>query len=124
MSRGRAGWRWAFAIYALILFTATHWPRLRIEGPMPRPDLWLHVGAFGAWAALCGACAWWGAWSAWRNLAVTWLVGVLYAALDEGLQLIPALGRFAAWDDYAANVVGVTLGVVAIAIAGRMSRRA
>ena len=40
-------WRAGFICYALVLATATHWPKLRIEGPVPRPDLWIHFAAFG-----------------------------------------------------------------------------
>lgn len=107
--------RAAFVVFALVLFTATHWPQLRIVGPVPRTDLWLHVAAFGVWTVLCGASAWWRPWHAKRSLGIVWVVGVLYAAFDEGLQLIPAIGRFASWQDYAANVAGVTLGVVVLA---------
>ncbi len=114
--------RVAFFAFAIVLFIATHWPQLRIVGPVPRTDLWLHLGAFGAWTILCGWCAWWTPWHAKRTLAAVWLVGVLYAALDEGLQLIPAIGRFASWQDYAANVAGVTLGTLVLAAIGRFRR--
>lgn len=111
---------WAFAIYAVVLFLGTHWPQLRVEGPVPRPDLIVHLLAFGLWTVLLGACQWWGPWRGVRNAAITWAVAIVYAAIDEALQLIPALGRFAAWDDYAANVLGVTAGAIALVIIGRV----
>lgn len=105
-----------------MLFVATHWPRLRIEGPVPRTDLWLHVGAFFVWAVLCGACGWWGMVFSRRNLLGTLIAGVLYASVDEGLQLVPALGRVAAGDDLGGDVAGVLLGVGVLAVVGARGR--
>ena len=44
-----------------------------------------------------------------------------YAALDELTQAIPGLGRTAGLDDFAADVLGVTLGVAAGAVVLRVS---
>jgi VanZ family protein len=105
---------WIFLCFALLLFTGTHWPQLRIEGPIPRTDLWMHFGAFATWTFLCGCCAFFGPrWSR-ANIGTTCLIGLLYAALDEGLQLIPQLGRTAAFDDYGANAIGVAIGCLAL----------
>lgn len=107
-------------MYALVLFTATHWPALRIDGPVPRTDLWAHLGAFGLWALLAAGCGFFGAWRGWKNLGLAWVLGVAYAGADELLQAIPALQRTCAWDDWFADVLGVTLGVGAGALVGRM----
>ena len=105
---------WIFLGFAVLLFTGTHWPQLRIQGPIPRPDLWIHFAAFATWTFLCGCCAFFGPrWSR-ANIGTTCLVALLYAALDEGLQLIPQLGRTAAFDDYGANAIGVAIGCLAL----------
>ena len=102
-----------FAMYAAVLFVATHWPQLRIAGPEIRSDLIIHFGAFGAWTFFLAKTRWPG------NLLRTGLIGIVYAAIDEGLQAIPALGRTCAWDDFAANCGGVVLGVLAVWVANR-----
>ncbi|CAG1010567.1 hypothetical protein PHYC_03881 [Phycisphaerales bacterium] len=115
-TRGRPLWALlAFWLYAPVLFLGTHWPKLQVEGPIPRTDLVVHFSAFGLWSSLCAACGWFGQAGSARNLWRTWVLGLLYAAFDEGLQLVPALGRVAAWDDYTANAVGITLGVLLVA---------
>ncbi len=113
----------AFCLYIPVLFTGTHWPKLQIEGPVERPDLIVHLAAFGLWSTLCALCAWWGPVASRRNLLITWIVGVSYAAIDEGLQAIPALQRTCAWDDYAANVGGITLGVSTVLLIARIRAR-
>lgn len=99
-----------FIAYAAILFLGTHWPQLRIEGPIPRPDLLVHFLAFGLWALALGMTGLLGEPSTISNAVRCFLVGVLYAAFDESTQMIPALGRFAGLDDYAFNVIGLALG--------------
>lgn len=58
-----------------------------------------------------------------RNYVTTFFAGLVYAAFDEGLQAIPALGRTCAWDDYAANAGGILIGTLMLAAAGRFSER-
>lgn len=105
--------RWAFWLFAAILFTATHWPHLKIEGPLPRTDLWLHVGAFSTWAFFLGMSAFFSPPGTGRNFLLTLAIGTAYACLDEGLQLIPALGRTAGWDDLTGDIGGILLGALA-----------
>lgn len=113
------GVRALFFAYLITLFLATHWPGVRIEGPIPRPDLFVHVGAFGLLGVLLVAAHFFGPMFGARNLRWSWGVGVAYAAFDEGTQAIPALQRFAAWDDFLMNVVGVTLAVGGAWLIGR-----
>lgn len=113
----------AFWLYVPVLFLGTHWPKLQVAGPIPRTDLVVHLVAFGTWSALCGLCGWFGPPGSARNLVRTWIVGIIYAAFDEGLQAVPSLGRVAAWDDYWANALGITLGVLAVAAVARIGRR-
>lgn len=119
--RGR-GIVFLFGVYAGVLFVGTHWPALRIEGPIRRPDLVVHFGAFGTWAFLMMLCGVWGRASSWRNVLVSAGVAAGYAAFDEGLQAIPALRRTCAWDDYAANVGGVVIAAVVMVVGARVVR--
>lgn len=105
--RGLQARRVAFWLYVPALFTATHWPQLRLP-PSGRPDLVVHLALFGTWTGLLIACGYFGRSLSGRNIGLCWLVGGLYAAMDEALQAIPALGRTAAWDDWGANLLGVT----------------
>ncbi len=115
----------AFVLYAVALFTATHWPELQLpEGDVPRPDLYVHFAVFGLWTILLGLSGLMGDIGCRRALLKTALVAGIYSAIDEGLQAIPWLRRHAVLDDLAANLGGVLLGVIALLIVGRfLSRR-
>jgi len=104
--------RTAFVFYALVLVTATHWPQVTIEGPIPRPDLVIHFAAYGLWSALLIACAWFGDALSWRNLGVSLIVGLVYACVDEATQAFPGLRRVVALDDALANMGGVLIAVL------------
>lgn len=119
MTGGRALVRLAWAAYAALLAMLTHWPQLRVEGPIARPDLFVHVGAFGLWAALLALCGFFGPAFSRRNLARAGLVAGVYALADELSQGIPTLNRFVALDDALANLLGVTAAVLSLAAIGR-----
>jgi len=112
----------AFVAYAVLLFTMTHWPALRFEGPVARSDLYVHFGAFGVWAFLFGLSGLAGPLSCWRTWRATMAMGFGYAAFDESLQMIPWLRRWAAFDDLVANFGGVVLGTAALAVLGLVLR--
>lgn len=112
-----------FVVYALILVTLTHWPNLEIHGPIERPDLVIHLGAFGLWALLFSACGWFGPATSWRNVRWTWPIGLAYAALDEITQGLPGVHRHVALDDWCANATGITLACIAMLTLGRWLRR-
>ncbi len=116
-------WRWSLAAYALTLAVATHWPKLRIGGPIARPDLYIHLGAFAVLGAVLTMAGLFGAIGSRRNLIFSWCTGVAYAAVDELTQAIPGLGRTAGLDDFGADAAGVTLGVAAAAVVARLARR-
>lgn len=101
--------RVAFWLFALALFIATHWPALKVDGPVERSDLWAHLGAFGLWAVLLVSCGYFARPLSPRNVLLSAAVATLYACFDEGLQAIPALRRTFGWDDLAADVLGVWL---------------
>lgn len=103
-----------FGVYALALFIATHWPRLAIDSPIRGTDKIIHVGVFFVWTLLLAAAV--------RHrrprLRTLGLIACGYAALDEGLQAIPALGRTCSWWDLLANVVGVVVALCVLALCG------
>lgn len=109
----RSAVRGIFASYALLLFTATHWPGLRVDGPVPRTDLYIHLGAFGLWGLLFIACSWFGPALSRQNIDRAGIIGLVYAAADELLQGIPGLNRFVSMQDWLANAAGIMLAVFA-----------
>lgn len=123
MSTGTSRWfRVAFFIYAALLFTMTHWPALELpSGAIPRPDVLAHVGVFALWTLLCVRAGFFGHWLSGRNIALSFLIAIVYVAIDEGTQAIPGLRRHASWDDFAANVLGVCLGMAAVMGIGVLS---
>jgi len=98
-------WRIAFAIAALLVTTATHWPALRLGPEFPASDKTLHTLAFGGLTFLLWRTRWL------RRRWLLWLVMIPWAALDEITQGIPALNRFISWEDGLANLLGVTVVV-------------
>lgn len=97
----------AFVLYTLALTTATHWPGVTIEGPVPRPDVWVHIGAFSLWAALLVCTRWLGPAGA-RSAVLAAGAGLAWGAIDELTQ--PIFNRHAAWSDWAADAAGSALG--------------
>jgi len=102
--------RAAFAGYALVIATLTHWPALTVEGPTARPDLLVHMGVFALWTLLALGAEPIGPWYEGRTIAGVMLGAAGYAALDEGSQRF--VGRVSSWEDLAANLMGVALGGV------------
>jgi VanZ family protein len=112
--------RWLFWPYAAIVFTATHWPKLKIPDPVPRTDLWIHLSCFCLWTVLAGLCAFFGPrWSK-QNVGLTCFVALTYAAIDEGLQFPAFLGRTVALDDLGANAIGVIVGTALLLLRGKL----
>jgi VanZ family protein len=116
-------WRALFLLYIPTLFVLTHWPKLHIEAPIRRPDLVVHLGAFGTWSALLLLSGLAGARGRTATIGRAWLIAALYASFDEATQAIPVIRRTAAWDDWAFNLMGVTLGCLAVALAWAVARR-
>jgi multisubunit Na+/H+ antiporter MnhC subunit/VanZ family protein len=100
-------WRVLFVVYAIALFTGTHWPRLDLDvGDLPAPDKILHMVGFAGLAFLLWRTQW---------ITRTWLlllVLLVWALLDEVTQAIPILGRTFSMLD----VVGGWLGIVTVLI--------
>ncbi len=112
-----------FMVYALALVIGTHLPGIRIEGPIQRPDLLVHVAAFGAWAFLLMLCRFFGAPFSARNVLISAAVALVYAGLDELSQGIPGLNRTVAIEDFLAGAVGVVGSVVVAGLAAVARRR-
>lgn len=98
-------WQIALAVYWILLFVATHHPRVVIPGEIPHSDKLVHFGAFGTLALLfwfATRARWW----------VAAAILIPYAALDEWLQQF--VGRFTDLMDFIANTIGivVVLGVL------------
>lgn len=113
--------RVAFTLYAALLLVATHWPQVRIQGPIPRPDLVIHFTAFGLWCVLFNLARPFG----WpvrdpRSQIACAAVALSYAIVDEGTQAIHIFGRVFDITDMLANAIGVLLGSLGVAAAARL----
>lgn len=107
------GWRtaanWVLALYATALWLSTHLP-FSHEVVLPGAnDKTLHFLAYGGFGVLAGLrLAVWG--QTRGSLWVFWTVGLCAAAaLDELTQ--NWVGRSGNWGDWAADVVGLLLGM-------------
>jgi len=108
--------RIAFWGFAVILFTATHWPALQLPGP-PNTDKFVHIAAFGCWTMLLILAAFFGGPFRWRNILACLIIAPIYAAIDEYSQAIPFIKRSAEFADYFANLKGIGLaGIIAIVL--------
>lgn len=117
MTLPRGFLRLAFAVYALALFVATHWPRLAIDSPVRGTDKIIHAAVFCIWTLLLAGAT--STPSRRASLGRLGLIAALYACVDEGLQAIPALGRTCSWADLLANFGGVGIGLVILTVARR-----
>lgn len=111
--------RGLFIAYALIVVTATHWPNLKIDGPLPRTDLWIHCTCFALWMILAGLAGWFGKSLSRRNLVRTFPMACAYIVVDELTQGIPGLGRTVDPTDIAANFLGLCIGVGVLVVLRR-----
>lgn len=121
--------RWLFwpllaitVAYAVTLVWATHHPRPQdLIGPNAPSDKTLHFTAYGLLGLLTAATlAVSGRWSLRR--AVMLGVGLALAAVvDESTQ--PFFGRAAETLDWVFDVIGISLGIAAVAVARAVVRR-
>jgi len=112
-----------FFVYAIAMAIGTHWPGIKITGPMPNPDLLVHVAAFGAWTLLLVLCRFFGPAVSMRNVLICAGIAVGYAVFDEVTQAIPGLNRHAALQDFLADVIGVGGATIAAGLASLSFRR-
>jgi hypothetical protein len=102
--------RAAFLLFTLALIVATLWPRLKLPGP-ENTDKVTHVLAFGLWTLLLVLASYTGPLGSRRNLLGSALIAPIFAGADELAQLLPGVHRTCAWDDYAANLIGIAIGL-------------
>jgi VanZ family protein len=115
--------RVAFWVYAAMVFTATHWPKLELPGPK-NSDKVVHMTVFGLWMFIATTQRWFGALFSTKNILATMVVSLVYAAVDEGLQAFKFVHRDASLEDYSANAAGIVLvTIVFFAVRGRWSAR-
>jgi VanZ family protein len=104
-----------FWLYALAVFTATHWPKLKVPGP-EGTDKIIHMGAFGTWTVLFACCAFMGPRLSPRNVGLSGVVALAYAGFDELTQHLSA-GRTVSLADFGANATGVLIGATLMVVA-------
>lgn len=120
----RALRRILFGLYAAALLYGTHGPRRDVSvAGIERPDLIVHLCAFGGFFVLLLAAEFFGPWRSARGIGACTLIATAFAAVNEATQALPIFGRTSALDDFAANIGGIALGVVGAVVAARMRRR-
>jgi len=112
----------ALPTYWVLLFVATHYPRVSIPDEIPQSDKLAHFAAFGLlaflyWRFARARRAPLGARFVWTSGAVL----IAYAAIDEYLQQF--FGRFTDVMDFVANTTGIVAVLVALAVHRRLADR-
>jgi VanZ family protein len=106
--RSRKHWyRPALPLYWILLFSATHYPKVPLPAPIPQTDKVVHFAAFGLLAFLLWKCVE----SFDRQLSgrfvwIAWVVLGAYAALDEYLQQF--VNRQTSLADWLADLAGIS----------------
>lgn len=115
---------WAWIPFLLAEFTATHWPEP--PGAVPKGQIpWdkvMHFSAFviaGALAALALRTSGIKSRGVWFGVA---LALAIYSLFDEATQ--PIFGRDSEWLDWAADLLGMALGMTVVACLPWSSRAA
>ena len=103
--------RGVFAVVVLVSLAVLFAPADDVPSSPPGVDKLVHLLLF---AALAASGRWAGA-----RAGVLAGVLVLYAAVSEVVQVVSALGRSASVADWIADAVGVLVGLLAWARAGR-----
>ncbi len=115
--------RLTFAAYALALVVGTHWPRLDLhDAPLQASDKVLHFVAFFFWTVFLTAAAFFGPALSRRNRLRAAAIAAIYAPLDELTQAIPGVNRAVSALDLAANLGGVAVAALLLALTARLAR--
>lgn len=112
----------ALAGYWVLLFIGTHIPANRLLAQLHQSDKVLHTVAFAGLAFLMAWAIPTNMLKLHRNTLTAALVSVVYAGLDELLQI--PVGRTADWYDFYADCLGICLGLSAYTIARAMILKA
>jgi len=105
----------ALAGYWVLLFIGTHIPANRLLAQLHQSDKVLHTCAFAGLAFLMAWAIPTNMRKLHQNTLIAALVSVVYAGLDELLQI--PVGRNADWYDFYADCFGICLGLSAYTIA-------
>lgn len=97
----RKPWRICFAIYALALTIATHWPNLQLGPEIPATDKTIHLAAFGTLTILMWRTGWI------RSLWILLAAAIAWAGIDEISQGLPGIHRSVSIYDMMANTMGI-----------------
>jgi VanZ family protein len=122
-SKGWARWyRRALPAYWIFLFCATHFPKAKLPGRIPKEDKLVHFVAFGLLAFLLWRCAE----SFGRKLSgrFVWMAfgGLgIYAAADEYLQGLPGINRSVSLLDWLADLAGIAAVLIAFEVRRRLA---
>ncbi len=114
--------RKALIVYGLVLTLATHWPSLAIQGPISRPDLYAHFIAFSLLMVFVIGAELFGPLLSKHNLLISFVLGIVWAGVDELTQGIPVLHRHVTFEDFLANLGGLVLGVLIWVLGRRLTR--
>jgi len=110
----------AFILYTLTLVTLTHYPQVTLPDlGVQRPDLLIHLAAYGLFAALLTTSAILGPAHHTRTAVRALLIAIPFAVIDEATQAIPGLNRFVSLDDLLANWLGIALAIPATTLAAK-----
>lgn len=108
--------------YWVLLFIGTHMPANKILASMHQSDKLLHVCAFAGLAFLMAWAIPTNMHKLYQNTLVAAFVTVVYAGLDELLQI--PVGRTADWKDFYADCIGIGIGLSAYTLARALILRA
>lgn len=115
--------RGMFYAYLTLLLIALLWPNARIQGPIPRSDLAVHLTVFSLFSFLAWLSTLFGPHNSWATIARILIFGLLFGLATELLQLIPILHRTFGLDDWLFNTLGTALGLIPPAIATAVRKR-
>lgn len=104
----------ALAGYWVLLFISTHIPANALMAKIHQSDKVLHCGAFTCLAFLLAWAVPTNSARPLQNVFIAGLIGVVYAGVDELLQI--PVGRTADWYDFYADCLGVCFGLTAYTI--------
>ena len=108
--------------YWVLLFIGTHMPANQLLASMHQSDKVLHLCAFAGLAFLMAWAIPTNMHKLHRNALHAAFVTVVYAGLDEILQI--PVGRTADWKDFYADCIGIGIGLLAYSLARALIFRA
>lgn len=100
IDRGKRTMRVVFWVCTVLLFLATHYPKLQFGTPGDMPDKIVHFFVFGGWGVLLWAAGYV------RNSIVLGIVVALFGLFDEWTQMIPFIRRTFDLGDLVADAAG------------------